>query len=198
MSVDFYLRVLRDHGLNMSVFQHTYRGVKIKVVTGDITQLRADAIVNPANSSMLMGGGVAGAIKRAGGAEIQAEALKKAPVKVGDAIATKAGKLAAKFVIHTPTMDRPAIRIDTGNARLAMHAALNCARDLKISNVAFPGLGTGVGGLTMEAASNIMMEELKQHLDTHSTLDEVMFVGYSAEASEEFKRAVTKILENVG
>jgi O-acetyl-ADP-ribose deacetylase (regulator of RNase III) len=182
----------------MSRFVHTFKGVKIKVVTGDITQSNADAIVNPANSSMLMGGGVAGAIKRAGGAEIEAEALKKAPVKVGDAIATKSGQLSAKFVIHTPTMVKPAMRIVAGNVRLAMHAALERARNLKVRNIAFPGLGTGVGGLPLEAAASIMMQELKKHLDKRTTLDEVVFVGHTADASEEFKRAAVRNLKNVG
>ncbi len=176
----------------MPSFEHTYRDVKIRVVTGDIAQTKADAIVNPANSSLFMGGGVAGAIKRAGGADIEAEALKRAPVKVGDAIATKAGHLPAKFVIHTPTMAKPAIRIDAGNVRLAMHAALECARKLKARNVAFPGLGSGVGGLTLKTTANVMMQELKKHLDNSTTLDEVIFVGYTAQASEEFMQAVIR------
>ncbi len=176
----------------MSSFVRTYKGAKIKVVTGDITQSKAAAIVNPANSLMVMGGGVAGAIKRAGGTQIEAEALKKAPVKVGDAIATKAGQLSTRFVIHAPTMARPAMRIDVGNVRSAMQAALEMARNLKIKSMAFPGLGTGVGGLTLETAANIMMQELKEHLNGSTTLNEVIFVGHTAEASEEFGKAVVR------
>lgn len=80
-------------------FDYSYKNVKISVITGDITRLEVDAIVNPANSMLIMGGGVAGAIKRVGGKEIEDEALKYAPVPVGKAIATKAGKLKAKYVI---------------------------------------------------------------------------------------------------
>lgn len=182
----------------MSEFQHTYKGVRVRVVTGDITKLKTDAIVNPANSQMFMGGGVAGAIKRAGGAEIEAEALRQAPVKVGDALATKAGRLQARFVIHAPTMTRPAMRIKEKNVQQSMRGALQCAENLKISSLAFPGLGTGVGGLSMETAAYIMMQELKKHLEEPTKLKEVAFVGYNEESSEEFKKALLKIFTSVG
>lgn len=182
----------------MQSFEHIYKGVRIKIATGDIAKLKVDAIVNPANSSMFMGGGVAGAIKRAGGIEIEAEALRKAPVRVGEAIATKAGKLSAKFVIHTPTMTSPGMRIDEKNAQQAMHAALKRVQDLKVSSVAFPGLGTGVGGLSMETAAEIMMQELKKHLDKSATLKEVTFVGYRIEAAKEFEKAFFGTFKSVG
>lgn len=182
----------------MSNFEQMYEDVKLRIVTGDITKLKVDAIVNPANTLMYMGGGVAGAIKRAGGVEIEVEALKKAPVKVGEAIATKAGRLPAKFVIHTPTMTRPTVQINEKNVQQAMHAALKCAQNLKIDSIAFPGLGTGVGRLSMETAANIMMQELKKHLDKSTMLKEVTFVGYKSKASEEFKKAFLKVFKNVG
>ncbi len=185
-------------GLIMQSFEHSYKGVGIKIAIGDITKLKVDAIVNPANSSMSMGGGVAGAIKRAGGTEIEAEALSKAPVRVGEAITTKAGKLSAKFVIHTPTMTSSAMRIDEGNAQRAMHAALECIQDLKVDSVAFPGLGTGVGGLSMETAARIMMQELKEYLDKSATLKEVIFVGYVGEAAIEFEKAFVETFKRVG
>jgi len=182
----------------MSSFEHVYRNVKIRIVTGDITKLKVDAIVNPANSQMYMGGGVAGAIKRTGGIEIEAEALKKAPVKVGEAVATRAGVLSAKFVIHAPTMTRPAMQINERNVQLAMQGALKCAQKLRISSVAFPGLGTGVGGVSMETAANIMMLELKKHLETSTVLKEVIFVGFRKEVAEEFEKAFLRTYENVG
>ncbi len=182
----------------MSSFEHAYKGVKVRIVVGDITKLRVDAIVNPANSLLYMGGGVAGAMKLAGGAAIEAEALKKAPVKVGEAIATGAGRLPAKFVIHTSTMGRPAMRITEKNVQLALRGALKCAESLQLSSVAFPGLGTGVGGLSMEAAANVMMQELKNHLEAFTLLKEVIFVGYRIEAAEEFERAFLKAFKSVG
>jgi len=182
----------------MSNFEHTYKDVKIRIVTGDIIKLKVDAIVNPANTLMYMGGGVAGAIKRVGGAEIEAEALRKAPVKMGKAIVTKAGRLPAKFVIHAPTMARPAMQINEKNVKLAMQGALKCARTLKIKSVAFPVLGTGVGGLSMEAAADIMMQELKKHLNDPTMLKDVIFVGYRGEAAKEFEKAFLKILKMSG
>lgn len=149
--------------------------------------------MNPANSSMVMGGGVAGAIKRAGGAEIEEEALRKAPVGVGEAIATKAGQLLTKFVIHAPTMTRPAMRINEENVQKAMKGALKCAHSLKIGSLAFPALGTGVGGLAMATATNIMMQELKKHLDESSKLKRVIFVGFIEEVTEEFEKAFLKV-----
>ena len=89
--------------------------MSIVVKRGDITQLSCDAIVNPANSFGYMGGGVAGAIKRIGGNEIEREAVSKAPIRVGSAIATTAGTLPCKYVIHAPTMKQPAMRINVNN-----------------------------------------------------------------------------------
>jgi O-acetyl-ADP-ribose deacetylase (regulator of RNase III) len=101
--------------------------MSVSIITGDLTKLEVDAIVNPANSTLIMGGGVAGAIKRVGGKEIEDEAFKSAPVSVREAIATNAGKLKAKYVIHAPTMEKPAMQATVDNVRLAMKGALNCA-----------------------------------------------------------------------
>jgi O-acetyl-ADP-ribose deacetylase (regulator of RNase III) len=182
----------------MSRFEHAYKGTRIEILVGDITRLDVDAIVNPANSSMIMGGGVAGAIKRAGGADIEEEAVRKAPVRVGEAIATKAGRLPTKFVIHAPTMTRPAMRINEENVQKAMKGALKCAHNLKISSLAFPALGTGVGGLATITAANIMMQELKKHLDESSMWNRVIFVGFREEVAEEFEKSFLKVFCSVG
>jgi len=171
-----------------------YKNVKIRVVQGDITQQSADAIVNPANSKMVMGGGVAGAIKRAGGKEIEQEAVKQAPVPVGKAIATTAGKLKAQYVIHAPTMPKPAMQTSQENIKSAMKAALECAENLKIKSIAFPALGTGVGGIPLQTAANIMVQQLKKHLEKPSNIKEIIFVGYSKEAAEAFEQATKQIV----
>jgi len=141
------------------ISEYSYKNAKVSIITGDITRLEVDAIVNPANSMLIMGGGVAGAIKRVGGKEIEDEALKSAPVPVGKAIATNAGKLKAKYVIHAPTMEKPAMQTTADNVKLAMKGALNCAENLGIKSVAFPGMGTGVGGLSLEEASKTMVKQ---------------------------------------
>lgn len=176
------------------MFEQEYKGVSIRVVKGDITQRTLDAIVNPANSLMIMGGGVAGAIKRMGGKEIEEEAMRHAPVPVGEAVATKAGRLNAKYVIHTPTMSRPAIRTTEEKVRLAMKAALENSEKLKVKNVAFPGLGTGVGGIDIKVAANIMLQELKKHIDDGTSLQSVIFVGFSEKSAEIFRNASTKVM----
>jgi O-acetyl-ADP-ribose deacetylase (regulator of RNase III) len=128
----------------------------IFIEKGDITKISCDAIVNPANSFGYMGGGVAGAIKQAGGIIIEKEALSKAPIPVGNAIVTSAGALPCGYVIHAPTMNKPAMRIDVNNVKLATKAAFDLGFKLKLKSIAIPGMGTGVGGvLTIDAAKAI-------------------------------------------
>ena len=166
--------------------------MRIRVLRGDITRwesdLRPSAIVNPANSLMLMGGGVAGAIKRAGGAEIEEEARKHAPVPVGEAVATGAGRLPVDRVIHTPTMERPAMLTSREKVRAAMRAALMCAEREGVKAIAFPGLGTGVGGLRADEAAEVMMNALKEHIDAGTGLLAVDFVAFTEELESAFER----------
>jgi O-acetyl-ADP-ribose deacetylase (regulator of RNase III) len=180
--------------IKMSNFKRTYKDVKIVVTTGDITRQKVDAIVNPANSSLIMGGGAAGAIKRVGGKEIEDEAIKKAPVPVGEAIATKAGIIEAKHVIHAPTMKMPAMRIGAENVKLAMKGALKCAEHLGIQSVAFPGMGTGVGGLQLEEAAAIMVKATKNHVENGTCLKEIVFVGFRDALTNAFEKTIEKTL----
>ena len=174
--------------------KQVYRGVDIIVLTGDITKQKVDAIVNPANSLMIMGGGVAGAIKRAGGKEIEDEAMKHAPVAVGKAIATGAGQLEAKYVIHAPTMKMPAMSIDKGNVQSAMRGALDCAKQLRIKTIAFPGMGTGVGGLGLEEAVRSMVSEIRKHIDEGTSLKEIVLVGFSKDLTYAFEEAIRETI----
>jgi O-acetyl-ADP-ribose deacetylase (regulator of RNase III) len=171
--------------------ERVYKGVVITVTTGDITKLKVDAIVNPANSQLIMGGGVAGAILRAGGREIQEEAVKKAPVPVGKAIATRAGKLKAKYVIHAPTMERPAMTTGKEEVKLAMRGALKCAYQLDNKSVAFPGMGTGVGGLDVKEAAQAMVDEIKKHIESGTRLEKVILVGFDEDLTSAFANALS-------
>lgn len=177
----------------MAIIERVYKGTKITVVTGDITKLEVDAIVNPANSQLLMGGGAAGAILRAGGDQIQKEALRKAPVPIGKAVATTGGKLKAKYVIHAPTMTRLAMPTEKKNAKLATRGALECAQEIGIKTMAFPGLGTGVGGLNPQEAANAMVEEIKKHIEKGTAIKQVILVGFNVELTQAFKEAVGHI-----
>lgn len=178
----------------MTVFKRTYKGVGITILTGDITKQEVDAIVNPANSWLIMGGGVTGAIRRVGGKGIEDEAVKHAPVPVGEAVATGAGRLKAKYVIHAPTMERPAMRIGERNVGLSVGGALECAEGLEIRSVAFPGMGTGVGGLSLEEAVRAMVNEVKEHIDKGTTLKQIVFIGFKEDLTHAFERAVNDVL----
>jgi len=149
----------------------------ISVELGDITKTRADAIVNPANSRLVMGGGVAGAIKRVGGPEIEREAVQRAPIQVGEAVATTAGRLQAKHVIHAPTMPRPAMSTDVVSVEKAATAALRLARRLRLESVAMPGMGTGVGAVPVEAAARTIVDVIRRHLSEGTTLRKIFLVS---------------------
>ncbi|MEM0303119.1 MAG: macro domain-containing protein [Archaeoglobaceae archaeon] len=157
-----------------------YKGIQIEALHEDITKLEVDAIVNAANTHLYMGGGVAGAIKRAGGKEIEEEAVKQGPIKIGTAIATSAGRLKAKFVIHSPTMELD-FKTDENKVRLAMIAALKKAEELNVSSIAFPALGTGVGGLAKDLVAKIMVEELKKHIDRGTKLKKIILADINEE-----------------
>jgi len=161
--------------------------MEIEVIKGDITEVNCESIVNPANSFGIMGGGVAYAIKKKGGKEIEEEARKKAPIEIGKAIATKAGNLKAKYVIHSPTMKFPASRSSYENVRKAVKAAMELALKLKVNCIAFPGMGTGVGGLNRKKVAKIMVEEILKFKDEKI---KVMLVGYEEEMYEAFKEAL--------
>ena len=157
----------------------------IFVEKGDITKIVCDAIVNPANSYGFMGGGVAGVIKRVGGTEIENEAVSKAPIPVGNAVLTTAGSLPCKYVIHAPTMEQPAMRINVDNVKVATKAALQYAFENNIKTLAIPGMGTGVGGVSLEDAAREMIKIGKNYGDKFK---KIIFVGYSDELANAFNK----------
>ncbi len=167
-------------------------GLRVIVAKGDITRCPAEALVNPANSLGIMGGGVAAAIKEAGGEEIEREATEKAPIPVGQAVETTAGELDAEYVIHAPTMERPAQRTTVDVVRKATEAALRKADDLGVESVAFPGMGTGVGGVPYEEAAEAMVDVIERLAPELENVRTVYLVGYEEELAEAFRRAVER------
>jgi O-acetyl-ADP-ribose deacetylase (regulator of RNase III) len=139
------------------------RRMQVHVAKADITLMPVDAIVNPANSLGIMGGGAAAAIKKRGGDKIQQEAMACAPIAVGAAVVTTAGRLYAKAVIHAPTMEEPGLRIGVENVRRATRAALIAASRHNFEVIAIPGIGTGIGGVGHEEAARAMVDELRAH-----------------------------------
>lgn len=176
------------------------KNTEIKIIQADITDLEVDAIVNAANNKLVMGGGVAGVIKKKGGRVIEAEAVKLGPIKIGGAVATTAGKLAAKYVIHAATMAMPdgqagIFETDEIKIRDAAYNALKLCEELSINSVAFPALGCGVGGFSYLACAKIMSQEALKHLRKHTCLKEIIFCLYDRKAYEVFNKEVTNYLE---
>jgi O-acetyl-ADP-ribose deacetylase (regulator of RNase III) len=157
--------------------EYAIGNARIRLVKGDITAVECDAIVNAANDRLWMGGGVAGAIKRRGGAEIEQEAMRQAPVPLGHAVATGAGRLPARYVIHAVTMGQDLVTSER-NIRAATQSALQLADRLELRSVALPALGTGVGGFPLQQAATAMGEEVARHLAQGSRLAEVVLALY--------------------
>lgn len=177
--------------------EYSIAGLKIIVSRGDITDVEADAIVVPANSRLIMGGGVAGAVKRKGGAEIEKEAMSKAPVPIGEAVTTGAGALKARYVIHSPTMERPAGETDPDKVYAATQAAVKEALRLGLKSIAFPGMGTGVGGLNpLLAARKMVAAILDTAQGTERSLELILLVAFDKELEDAFKTAVEERTEN--
>jgi O-acetyl-ADP-ribose deacetylase (regulator of RNase III) len=150
-------------------------GITIKVVQGDITDTEADAIVNAANNHLWMSAGVAGAIKRKGGKEIEEEAMKKGPISVSEAVVTTGGELKAKYVIHAAVMGQD-LTTDEEYIKTATLNSLRRAEELKIGSVAFPAFGTGVGGFPMDRCARLMLDQVRDFSKKISHLKEVLFV----------------------
>jgi O-acetyl-ADP-ribose deacetylase (regulator of RNase III) len=161
----------------------------IEVVTGDITELAVDAIVNAANNHFWMGGGVAGAIKRRGGAEIEEAAMKLGPVEPGNAVTTTAGRLRARYCIHAAVMGQDLVT----NADLVSRAtagALAEAARLELDSVALPALGTGVGGFPVAEAARLMIAAAINHGRTCAKPTNVVFVLFDRPAYQAFVAAL--------
>lgn len=173
------------------------KNTEIKIVQGDITSLNADAIVNAANNKLFMGAGVAGAIKRKGGQVIEDEAVGLGPVKIGEAIATSAGSLPSRYVIHAATMGMD-FKTDEIKIRNAAKNALIAAEKLKIKSIAFPALGCGVGDFPYLASAKIMAQEVLKYLrNTDTCLQEIIFCLYDKVAFGIFHKGVISYLEYV-
>jgi O-acetyl-ADP-ribose deacetylase (regulator of RNase III) len=177
----------------MIICRYRYRGVLFEGVTGDITDLEVDAIVNPANSYLLMGGGLAGVLKRRGGKIIEEEARKHAPLPIGEAVITSAGKLKAKYVIHAPTMVEPAGSTNPDNVYRATNAAIRTACDNKIKTIAVPGMGTGVGGLEPSEAVISMIRAMIEAVESGCRFEKVMVV----DIREEIPRVFCELFKEV-
>lgn len=161
---------------------------KIEVTQGDITDADVDAVVNAANDHLWMGSGVAGAIVRAGGQGIEAEAMQQAPIRIGEAVITGGGRLRARHVIHAAAMGQD-LQTDGKKIADATAAALALANEHDVKSIAFPALGTGVGGFPAEECARIMRDAVVQ-VNDESSLRSVRFVLFDEAAFLAFKRVM--------
>ena len=161
----------------------------VEVEEADITKLEVDAIANAANTDLRHGGGVAGAIVRAGGRAIQDESDQKAPIGLGETVETGAGDLPARWVIHAATMEIGG-PTSADIIRRATAGTLTKADELGAKSLALVAFGTGVGGFPVDEAARIEIEEVRRHLDAGSGLERVVFAVHGAEAREAFERAL--------
>jgi O-acetyl-ADP-ribose deacetylase len=162
---------------------------RIDVLEADITKLEVDAIANAANTDLRHGGGVAGAIVRSGGQTIQEESDRLAPIGLGDAVATGAGDLPSRWVIHAATM-RLGGPTSGEIIRDATASALRVADELGARSLALVAFGTGVGAFPLDEAARIEVEEARRHLDSGSSLERVVFCVRGADAREAFETAL--------
>lgn len=137
--------------------------MQVHIARADIWTLPVDAVVNPANSLGIMGGGIGGAIRNHGGLVIQQAAMQAAPIAVGAALVTTAGQLPAKNVIHVPTMEEPGMKIGAENVRRAARAALIAADRNNFKVIAMPGIGTDLGEVPFDEAARAIVEEIRAH-----------------------------------
>jgi len=170
----------------------TVNNKKLKLVEGNIVFLDVEAVVNAANSSLILGGGVAGAIRSHGGPSIQEECNKIGPIQVGEAALTNAGNLKAKYVIHAagPVSGEGGEEEKLRNATLN---SLKIAEERKIKDIAFPAISTGIFGFPIRRCSEIMLEATMEFLEKHEYPQEIIFCLYGQEAYSVFEKTLEKL-----
>jgi O-acetyl-ADP-ribose deacetylase (regulator of RNase III) len=167
---------------------------RVQIVQGDITKQQVDAIVNAANTSLLGGGGVDGAIHRAAGPELLEETRKIGGCPTGEARVSKGYRLPAKYVIHTVGPVWAGGHKNEDNLlAICYRNSFMAAKNLKIKSVAFPSISTGAYGYPVERATEIAMKETREFLETDGTLTQVVFVCFGEKAFNTYKAIAKKV-----
>jgi O-acetyl-ADP-ribose deacetylase len=165
----------------------------VSIERGDITDWDVDAVVNAANTTLAMGAGVAGAIKRRGGVIVEEEAMRQGPVEVGEAVLTTGGNLAATHVIHGAVMG-PDLKTDPEKIATTTKAILALGDKHRITSLALPALGTGVGHVPPAASAEAMLREVVAHLRTgNSSIRRIVFVLYQDDAYRAFIETLKRL-----
>ncbi len=165
---------------------------KILISKGDITDQAVEAIVNPANTDLVMSSGVAAAIRRKGGEHIQEECERLAPIRLGAAVVTTAGNLRPLFVIHAATM-RPGEKATAESIRLATRQILFRAEEKTIKSLAMAALGTGAAGFPAQECAEIMLKAVLDHIKVRTSLEKICFVLYDDATLKAFEDAFHKL-----
>jgi O-acetyl-ADP-ribose deacetylase len=164
----------------------------IAIERGDITDAEVDAVVNAANATLAMGTGVAAAIKRKGGVIIEEEAIRQGPVDVGDVVLTTGGNLAATHVIHAAVMG-PDLKTDGETIARTTRAILSVADKHRMTSLALPALGTGVGHVAPSVSADAMIDTVAAHIKTgNSSLRKIVFILYEDAAYKAFTETLKR------
>jgi O-acetyl-ADP-ribose deacetylase len=166
---------------------------RIEIRQGDLTEMDVDAIVNAANNDLQLGGGVAGAIRRKGGPQIQAECDEIGTIPVGGAAITSGGKLKARHVIHAASMQLGG-RTSTQSLRSSTAHSLRIAAQNGLKSIAFPAVGTGIAGFPLRECAEIMLRESAKHLAGATPIEKIYFVLFNKEAFDVFEQAFSELL----
>ena len=158
----------------------------LEVVQQDVTQLEADAIANAANTQLMHGGGVAGAIQRAAGQALADESRAKAPIALGEAVETTAGDMPSRWVIHAATMELGG-PTSAEIIECATQSTLRVAEDLGCRSLALVAFGTGVGGFPLDEAAALMVGVAREH---GGGLERIVFAVHGDDAERAFREAV--------
>jgi O-acetyl-ADP-ribose deacetylase len=165
---------------------------RIIIQQGDLTEMDTDAIVNAANNDLQLGGGVAGAIRRKGGPEIQKECDDVGPVPVGGAAITSGGNLKARYVVHAASMQLGG-KTSALSLRSSTAHSLRIAAQKGLKTIAFPAVGTGIAGFPLRECAEIMLREVVKHFEGPTSLEKIYFVLFDAEALGVFTSAWTEM-----
>jgi O-acetyl-ADP-ribose deacetylase (regulator of RNase III) len=167
---------------------------KIILQQGDITEMDVDAIVNAANNDLQLGGGLAGVIRRRGGESIQRECNQIGSIPVGGAALTSGGKLKARHIIHAASMELGGHTTSRALRTSTAHA-LRIASERGLHSIAFPAIGTGIGGFPLSECADIMLREAVVHLKGPTSLEAVYFVLFDAKALAAFGKELRAMNE---
>jgi O-acetyl-ADP-ribose deacetylase (regulator of RNase III) len=162
------------------------RMAELEVMAGDVTKLEVDAIANAANTQLMHGGGVAGAISRAGGPDVQRESDERAPIGLGEAVETTAGDMPARWVIHAATMELGG-PTSAEIIERATRSTLDRAEQLGCRSLALVAFGTGVGGFPLDEAARLMVGAAREH---EGGLERIVFAVHGDEAERAFRDAI--------